>query len=298
MFKKLIAFAIVSLVLFEFGLNIADADVSFTNAGGAGAIGEQFSNGVVINSGVAPTSSNLCLVTGASGVSASFGSCGAGSNNLTPLSITWNQDGDQQLMGNTDLSKYHIGGVAQQIGGFWALLGSGADFVHEYGCHNISTNPVTFAFNAPDDPTSTSYCWGYTDAGNYVVYEAPAGAAMSTATLKYKIDLTTGAVAQGWLITAVSGVASTPSNLAVNTTSAPVSITLPASLVSATVTMLDYAGTFSAKHLTVIAPSGVPINGVSGSGVPATLTASTSWEKVVCIYLDQTIGYRCYQNSY
>ena len=89
MFKKIFAFFIIGITLALFGLSISNADVSFTNAGGAGTVGIQFSNGTVITSGVAPTSSSLCLVTGASGNTASFGSCtGGGSGVPSVNSIT------------------------------------------------------------------------------------------------------------------------------------------------------------------------------------------------------------------
>ena len=341
MFKKIFAFFIIGITLALFGLSISNADVSFTNAGGAGTVGIQFSNGTVITSGVAPTSSSLCLVTGASGNTASFGSCtgggsgvpsvnsitgavtiaasgpnvtvttagntvsigstggggsgvpsvntitGAvtiaasgpnvtvttagntvsiastgGSGNVTvsgvPTAgllttwagassiqgtsspsiagqITWPNDGDQQYSGNTDLSKYHRGGVAQAAGGFWTLLGAGVDFVHDYGCHNISTNPTTFAFNSPDDPTSTSYCWGYTDSGLYVVYEAGAGVAMSSATLKYELDTVTGntyfTAASSYnsrTVTATGNIAASDVFIRANATSAAITLTLPA----------------------------------------------------------------------
>jgi hypothetical protein len=104
---------------------------------------------------------------------------------------------------------------------------------------------------------------------------------------------TIGGITTPWLV--VNGPTSPPSgsNLAVNTTSASVTITLPPALHNATVTLLDYGGTFSTHNLIVNAPSGANINGVSG--VPASLTVSTSWIRITCTYLDPTVGYRCYQ---
>lgn len=103
----------------------------------------------------------------------------------------------------------------------------------------------------------------------------------------------TSAILPSWNISATSSVAASGYSYAINTSSVPVTITLPASSANSTVTMLDYAGTFSTHNLTIQAPSGVNINGASGT--PATLTVSTSWIKVICTYLDATIGYRCYQ---
>jgi hypothetical protein len=104
--------------------------------------------------------------------------------------------------------------------------------------------------------------------------------------------LTISGVVTTWNISATSGVAANGYSYAVNTSAVPVTITLPASAPSSTVTMLDYAGTFATHNLTVKAPTGVNINGASGT--PATLTVSTSWIKIICTYLDNTIGYRCY----
>ena len=304
MFKTFCTLLVIGTSVVLLGLTIANADVSYTNASGFGSIGDQFSNGIIANSGIAPTTSGLCKVTIGSGshVTAVYATCpggggsgvpsvntitGAvtiaasgpnvtvttagntvsiastgGSGNVTvsgvPTAgllttwagassiqgtsspsiagqITWPNDGDQQYSGNTDLSKYHKGGVAQAAGGFWTLLGAGVDFAHDYGCHNVSTNPTTFAFNSPDDPTSTSYCWGYTDSGLYAVYEAGAGVAMSSATLKYKLDTITGntffTAASSYnsrTVTATGNIAASDVFIRANATSAAITLTLPA----------------------------------------------------------------------
>jgi hypothetical protein len=65
--------------------------------------------------------------------------------------ITWPNDGDQQYMGNTDVSKFHIGGWAANSGSIYTLLGS-TDFAHYYFCHNVATDPstgITWAVTSP-----------------------------------------------------------------------------------------------------------------------------------------------------
>ncbi len=106
------------------------------------------------------------------------------------------------------------------------------------------------------------------------------------------VSITASGMVPAWSTTAVSGVAGNGALLMVNTSAVPVTVTLPASSANATVTMVDYAGTFATHNLTVNAPSGVKLNGTSGS--PASMTVSTSWAKWICVYLDATIGYRCY----
>ena len=71
------------------------ADITFTSAAGVGSTGQRFSNGIVINSGVAPISSGLCLLTGASGATESFGACtgGVGVGTVTNVALSSSTSG-------------------------------------------------------------------------------------------------------------------------------------------------------------------------------------------------------------
>ena len=116
-------------------------------------------------------------------------------NNPTPGAYTtYNFDGDQSVMSNTDLSKFRVGGWAQASGTLNGLL-TGSDFFHQYWCHNVATNSTTGIIGATDDPTSTSYCYGFTDAGIWTGFQAPAGAtAVFNVTAPISMNLITGAV--------------------------------------------------------------------------------------------------------
>jgi hypothetical protein len=144
--------------------------------------GLQFSNGVVINSGLTPTTSGLCLVTGTSGATASYTTCPGGG------------------------------------GGF-----------------------------------------------------------------------------QPWSVVAISGVAVNGAQYAVNTSGVPaasaVQMNLPASSVNATVVFMDYQGTWGTNNFVIASASGVPIN---GSAAPSTLTMTSPWLRIICDYIDMTVGYRCH----
>lgn len=108
------------------------------------------------------------------------------------LPFTWTYDGDQQKMGNTDQSKFYVGGWAKATGTLSGLLGGG-DFFHQYWCHNVATNQTTGVISATDDATSTSYCYGFTDAGLWTGFQAPAGAtAVFNATAPISFNLLTG----------------------------------------------------------------------------------------------------------
>ena len=112
----------------------------------------------------------------------------AGGNVTQPFTITY--DGDQQSMGNTDLSKFHIGGYALASGSLSTLLGGG-DFAHYYFCHNVSqTNGV---FNAPDDNTAQPYCSVWSDNGLYNTYQSPSGSTVNfSSTPTYSFNMLTG----------------------------------------------------------------------------------------------------------
>ena len=121
---------------------------------------------------------------------------------------TWNYDGPQHLMGNTDASLMTIGGWAAASGTFNSWLG-GSDFAHWYIGHNITLNGsgnITTTY----DSTSTSYVTMFTDAGLLNVYEAPAtgvpGAAPSfNTTPKFSLNLLTGALTLATPLGATSG---------------------------------------------------------------------------------------------
>ena len=98
--------------------------------------------------------------------------------------------------------------------------------------------------------------------------------------------------AYGWTVTAASMVAVAGHNIAANTSAVAVTVTLPASAVNNTVQILDYYGTWNTRNLTINSASGVPLNGTSGS--PASSVQSTQWGNITCIFLDNTIGYRCH----
>ena len=184
MFKRIFAFGIFLLAVATLAITVSSADVSYTGAAGVGSVGQNFSNGVVIYSGVAPTSSGLCLVTGTSGATASYTTCPGG------------------------------GGA-------------------------VSSVP--------------------------------------------------------WTVVAASGVAVNGTQYAVNTSGVPaasaVQMTLPASSVNATVIFMDYQGTWGTNNFVIASASGVPINGTAS---PSTLTMTSPWMRIICDYLDMTVGYRCH----
>lgn len=358
--KKILNIVLLVAIVASIGLL---AKTSFIHSADAGnipySLGNQFSNGIVVNSGVAPTSSGLCYQTGASGATATFGSCVAGGSGVPSVNsisgavtiaasgpnvtvttagntvsiastggggsgvpsvnsqtgaitiaagsnvtvattsntvtigavsspviagqITWPNDGDQQYSGNTDLSKYHRGGVAQATGGFWTLLGAGTDFVHDYGCHNISTNPSTFAFNPPDDATSTSYCWGYTDNGLFVVYEAAPGVAMGSSTLRYKLDTVTGnayfTAASSYnsrTVTATGNIAASDVFIRANATSAAITLTLPSTgMINGQSWIVKKVDT--GANAVTISGNGILIDGASTVVITAYPNSITIW---------------------
>ena len=114
----------------------------------------------------------------------------------TDTGITWMADGDQQLMGNADVSKFHVGGVAAATGGLATLIGGG-DFAHYYFAHNF-TQDATGTISVPDDVTSSSYAQVWTDLGVYNVYHAPSGASVVfNTTPTYSLNLLNGLIATG-----------------------------------------------------------------------------------------------------
>jgi hypothetical protein len=124
--------------------------------------------------------------------------------NTATQTITY--DGDQEIMGNGDNSKFYVGGFAQNAGTYAGLLqnmvgGIAADFAHQYFAHNCSIDSTTGIVSAPKDPTSTSYVIVIgSDAGFLAVFQAPAaGTVVFNATPTYQLNLLTGAVSQGSL---------------------------------------------------------------------------------------------------
>jgi hypothetical protein len=100
-------------------------------------------------------------------------------------------DGDQQLMGNADVSKFHVGGVAAASGTISTLLGS-SDFAHYYLAHNFSQN-ASGTISAPDDASAASYIHVWSDAGTQSIYQAPAGGSVVlNSTPTYKLNMLTG----------------------------------------------------------------------------------------------------------
>lgn len=99
-------------------------------------------------------------------------------------------DGDQWLMGNTDASKFRLGGYATASGTINTLLG-GSDFAHYYFAHNV--NNVAGVMTAVDDVTSTSYMALFSDNGKFNTYKAPAGAtAVWNTTPTFSLDMVSG----------------------------------------------------------------------------------------------------------
>ena len=87
--------------------------------------------------------------------------------------------------------------------------------------------------------------------------------------------------------TAVSGNA-----YPVNTTSAAITVTLPASPSAGdSITLTDYAGTFATNNMTV-SPNG---NKINGSLIPATF--ATNQSSVQLVYIDATQGWKAYSFS-
>lgn len=169
-----------------------------------------------------------------------------------------------------------------------AISGDCTSIANVFTCTKTNGQTYTSLFASPPQIGTVTPA-----TGNFTSIGAMTPGTGYFTTLTVTGAIYTSAILPSWNISATSSVAASGYSYAINTSSVPVTITLPASSANSTVTMLDYAGTFSTHNLTIQAPSGVNINGASGT--PATLTVSTSWIKVICTYLDATIGYRCYQ---
>jgi len=118
---------------------------------------------------------------------------------------------------------------------------------------------------------NNAYVLGYTDTSVAVVTPAP------------------------WTIIIASGVAALGGNYAVNTTSAAITMTLPAAPTVATplnsIKFLDAANKFNTNNLTISASGVANINGLSGAS--AVVTAATQGGEIECSWLNSTIGYNC-----
>jgi len=111
----------------------------------------------------------------------------------------------------------------------------------------------------------------------------------------YSLIYTDAITPQNWQVVTASQVTAAGNRLAVNTTSAAITITLPSPPATTSpltqVMMLDAARTFNTNNLTVNASGIAPLN--SQTGASATFTGSTQGSEVTCTYLNSTIGYNC-----
>ena len=122
--------------------------------------------------------------------------------------LTWNYDGDQQLMGNTDASKFHVGSYATNSGTLASLINtahsSSTDFSHFYLIHNVPT-PSNGTYTTTDDQNSTSYIFSMSDNGYLDVFQAPAkggsGAPVFSSTPTMSLNMTNGYLTAAKFIT-------------------------------------------------------------------------------------------------
>jgi len=203
-----------------------------------------------------------------------------GNNPVTGSYTTYSFDGDQSVMGNTDLSKFRVGGWAAASGTLSGLL-TGGDFYHRYWCHNVATNSTTGVISAVDKATSTSYCYGFTDNGLWTGFHAPVGAtAVFNATAPISFNLLNGSISSGsqaiygsQVITQLATVSGTPTGVASTTGG-----TMTATNNYAKIVVLDSAGMTVASTETANVPT---------SGTTASIT--WSWVEV-----PKAISYRIY----
>jgi hypothetical protein len=149
----------------------------------------------------------------------------------------------------------------------------------------ISIAIMAAAATVPNVLSQLPYAYGL---GNFPAYQINQNEAF---TLSY-VDAITP---QTWQIVTASGVAALGGNYAVNTTSAAITMTLPAvpTVASPLYSMkfLDAANKFNTNNLTISASGVANINGLSGAS--AVVTASTQGGEVECTWLNSTIGYNC-----
>jgi len=152
----------------------------------------------------------------------------------------------------------------------------------------FSTRPYVYdsVFPAARLNTDFQYTLDYTDAA----IAGPMAGNAATATYATSAG-TASSILPTWTVVTTSSVAANGAYLAVDTSTAAVSTSLPASGVANRVSILDATNSFATHNLTIVSASGVNLNGVTGS--PASEVIATSGVMVDCYYLNTAIGYRC-----
>lgn len=143
---------------------------------------------------------------------------------------------------------------------------------------------ATSAISA-DTATSAVFATNATNAASAVFATSASFATSATSAVNASV------LYPAWSVVTASGVTTNGEYVAANTTSAPLTLTLPASAVAARVSILDAGNTFGTNNLTILSASGVNLNSTSGS--PASAVVATSGVMVDCYYLNTAIGYRC-----
>ena len=128
------------------------------------------------------------------------------------------------------------------------------------------------------------------------VYDGVFPAGMLNNDFQYTLNYTDAITPQAWQVVTASGAAAAGNNLAVNTASAAITITLPAPSADApspvdNISLLDATNSFNTHNLTVNASGIAPINSLTGAS--AVVMNSTAGSVVECVYLNSTIGYNC-----
>lgn len=142
---------------------------------------------------------------------------------------------------------------------------------------DVSGNPIASAGpNSAGIPVST-FMSAFNSLGDAPTARAYLGAASSASVLTWQSVVSSS-------FTAVGGCA-----YPVNTTTAPVTVTLPATPTAGMLVAFDdYAGTFATNSLT-INPNGAPIGGVVSN-----VTLANNGESVQLVYVDSTKGWLAY----
>ncbi len=197
------------------GTNTGDNSVNSLYSGLASSKQDALNGiGLVRMNGTSVSYDNTAYLTSAGTTAGTYNNVTVGTNGLVTggsnvayltstlaSQLTWNYDGDQQLMGNTDASKFHIGSYAINSGTLAGLINTGhsesGDFSHYYFTHNVAT-PSNGVFTTTDDHTATSYIMSMSDVGYFDVFQAPAtnnsGAPVFATTPTFSLNMITGDV--------------------------------------------------------------------------------------------------------
>ena len=148
---------------------------------------------------------------------------------------------------------------------------------------------AAFAATVPNVLSQMPYSYGL---GNFPAWQINQNNAYMLSYTDTSVSTVTPAT---WTIVTASGVAALGGNYAVNTTSAAITMTLPAAPTTATplnsMKFLDAANKFNTNNLTISASGVANINGLSGAS--AVVVASTAGGEVECTWLNTAIGYNC-----